>query len=35
MIYGKTGEHCPNCGNTIKKRTIGQRSSYYCAHCQR
>ncbi|MBL3588201.1 MAG: bifunctional DNA-formamidopyrimidine glycosylase/DNA-(apurinic or apyrimidinic site) lyase [gamma proteobacterium endosymbiont of Lamellibrachia anaximandri] len=35
LIYGKTGKACPNCGKPIKNRTIGQRSSYYCAHCQR
>ncbi|MES9871878.1 MAG: zinc finger domain-containing protein, partial [Candidatus Sedimenticola sp. 6PFRAG7] len=27
-------EPCPNCGRTISQRTIGQRSSYFCSHCQ-
>ncbi len=33
-VYGRTGEPCPNCGRTISQRTIGQRSSYFCSHCQ-
>ena len=33
-MYGKAGEPCPGCGNSIKQRRIGQRSSYFCPHCQ-
>ena len=33
-IYGRGGESCPTCGVTIKRRIIGQRSSYYCPRCQ-
>lgn len=33
-LYGKEGAPCPNCGNPIKQRRIGQRSSFYCGRCQ-
>lgn len=33
-VYGRTGEPC-ECGKAlIRQRTIGQRSSFYCARCQ-
>jgi formamidopyrimidine-DNA glycosylase len=34
-VYGRTGEPCPRCGESIRSRVIGQRTSYYCRHCQR
>ena len=34
LVYGKAGEPCPTCGAPIRTRTIGQRASYYCIHCQ-
>ncbi|OOZ36772.1 bifunctional DNA-formamidopyrimidine glycosylase/DNA-(apurinic or apyrimidinic site) lyase [Solemya velesiana gill symbiont] len=34
-VYGRNEEPCPNCGKPITQRTIGQRSSYFCSHCQR
>ena len=34
-VYGKQGEPCTACGSSIKALTIGQRSSYFCAQCQR
>ncbi len=34
-VYGRAGEPCPGCGGTIRQRHIGQRSSYFCPHCQR
>jgi formamidopyrimidine-DNA glycosylase len=34
-VYGKTGEACPICGQTIKKEIIGGRSSHFCEHCQK
>jgi formamidopyrimidine-DNA glycosylase len=34
-VYGRTGEACPQCADPIKRRVIGQRSSHYCARCQR
>ncbi|MCB1742078.1 MAG: bifunctional DNA-formamidopyrimidine glycosylase/DNA-(apurinic or apyrimidinic site) lyase [Gammaproteobacteria bacterium] len=34
-VYGRAGELCAGCGQPIRARVIGQRASYYCAHCQR
>lgn len=34
-VYGRTGEPCLACGDAIKRKLIGQRSSHYCARCQR
>jgi len=34
-VYGKTGEPCPGCGEPIRQQRIGQRSSFFCPHCQR
>ncbi|VAX09527.1 Formamidopyrimidine-DNA glycosylase [hydrothermal vent metagenome] len=34
-VYGREGEPCRNCGRPIIKQRIGQRSSFYCSHCQR
>ena len=34
-VYGREGEACSTCGSAIKVKTIGQRSSFYCAQCQR
>ena len=33
-VYGNQGE-CPNCARLIKRITQGQRSTFYCSHCQR
>ena len=33
-VYGRKGESCPKCGNPIKSKVIGQRTTYYCTHCQ-
>ena len=35
QVYGRTDKACANCGRNIREKTIGQRASYYCAHCQR
>lgn len=35
QVYGRVGEPCPCCGQAIRCRRIGQRSSFYCRHCQR
>ncbi|MCP4288049.1 MAG: bifunctional DNA-formamidopyrimidine glycosylase/DNA-(apurinic or apyrimidinic site) lyase [Gammaproteobacteria bacterium] len=35
LVYGKSGDPCPNCGTTIQQRRIGQRSSFFCVQCQR
>ena len=34
-VYGHEDQPCPRCGNPIRQRTVGQRSSYYCPRCQR
>lgn len=34
LVYGHTGESCPNCGNTLCRTVIGGRSSVYCPNCQ-
>jgi formamidopyrimidine-DNA glycosylase len=34
-VYGRTGEACLVCGEPIKRRVVAQRSSHYCARCQR
>ncbi len=35
LVYDRAGKDCFQCGATIKKKVIGQRSSYYCSACQR
>ena len=34
-VYGRTGDPCPRCGQPIRERRIGQRSSFFCSACQR
>lgn len=34
-VYGRGGLPCPGCGHTLKEVRLGQRSTVYCAHCQR
>lgn len=34
-VYGREGKQCPGCGEPIRQRRIGQRSSFYCTQCQR
>ena len=34
-VYDRAGEPCPVCGTAIKQLRQGQRSTYYCPHCQR
>ena len=35
QVYGRVGEACPRCGEPVRSRVIGQRSSFYCRQCQR
>lgn len=35
QVYGRAGEACPRCGEPVRSRVIGQRSSFYCQQCQR
>jgi formamidopyrimidine-DNA glycosylase len=34
-VYGRAGEPCRRCGTPIKQIKQGQRSSFFCPHCQR
>jgi formamidopyrimidine-DNA glycosylase len=33
--YGRTGEPCPRCGRPIVRVSFTNRSSHFCAHCQK
>jgi len=33
-VYGRENMPCPKCNHPIVKKMIGQRSSFYCLHCQ-
>ncbi|MCW8924823.1 MAG: bifunctional DNA-formamidopyrimidine glycosylase/DNA-(apurinic or apyrimidinic site) lyase [Xanthomonadales bacterium] len=35
LVYDRAGMGCFQCNTPIKKKVIGQRSSYYCPVCQR
>jgi formamidopyrimidine-DNA glycosylase len=35
FVYGRKDEACKNCGTPIKQIKQGQRSSFYCASCQK
>ena len=35
FVYGREGEPCRVCGNTIKMIRQGQRATYYCPRCQK
>jgi formamidopyrimidine-DNA glycosylase len=34
-VYAREGENCLQCSNIIKRKVIGQRSSFYCPYCQK
>jgi formamidopyrimidine-DNA glycosylase len=34
MVYDRRGEPCRNCATPIKMLRQGQRSTYFCPHCQ-
>jgi formamidopyrimidine-DNA glycosylase len=34
-VYGKAEEPCPRCGQPVRHIRQGQRSTFYCARCQR
>jgi formamidopyrimidine-DNA glycosylase len=34
-VYGRAGEPCKVCATPIRQATLGQRSSFWCPHCQR
>lgn len=35
FVYGRAGEPCRRCGSPIRQIRQGQRSSFYCGHCQK
>ena len=35
FVYAREGEACKNCDSTIKRITLGQRSTFFCSLCQR
>lgn len=35
FVYGREGKPCLVCKTPIKSVVIGQRSSFYCSHCQK
>jgi len=35
FVYGRDGKPCKVCGTPIRVVTLGQRSTFYCPHCQR
>ena len=34
-VYGREGEACMTCKKPIKQISLGQRSTFYCASCQK
>lgn len=34
-VYDRAGLPCPACNSPLRKQVLGQRSTYYCARCQR
>lgn len=35
QVYGKEGQPCPVCGESLRRRVIGGRGSTFCPNCQR
>lgn len=33
-VYGRAGKPCRTCGDPIETTRIGQRSTFFCSHCQ-
>jgi formamidopyrimidine-DNA glycosylase len=34
-VYGRAGEPCTACGRPVQRLVLGQRSTFFCPHCQR
>ena len=34
-VYARAGQPCVRCGAPIRRRLIGQRSTYFCSRCQK
>jgi formamidopyrimidine-DNA glycosylase len=35
FVYERAGQACRSCGTLVRQLTQGQRSTYYCPHCQK
>ncbi|MER2494339.1 bifunctional DNA-formamidopyrimidine glycosylase/DNA-(apurinic or apyrimidinic site) lyase [Catenovulum sediminis] len=35
LVYGRSGQACTVCGETLKSMQLGQRASVYCKNCQK
>jgi len=35
QVYGRAGEPCKKCGRLLQEVRLGQRTTVYCASCQR
>lgn len=35
QVYGREGKACLQCGAAIRSLRLGQRSTYFCRHCQK
>lgn len=35
FVYGREGEPCRVCGTAIRQQVLGQRSTFWCPHCQK
>ena len=35
FVYGREGQPCKVCGTPIRAITLGQRSTFFCRHCQK
>ena len=35
FVYGRAGAPCRRCATPVRRRRIGQRSSFYCPRCQK
>lgn len=35
QVYGKGGEPCPRCGETLQEQKIAQRNTFFCEGCQK
>jgi formamidopyrimidine-DNA glycosylase len=35
QVYGREGEPCRTCGTAIRQVVLGQRSTFWCPHCQK
>lgn len=33
-VHGRTGQECPECGDTVREVSFADSSLQYCAHCQ-